>query len=275
VSVPTTQYQRFLAAMPEELREPCRSRFKDSGLSPDHAIFQILADIFEKRKASSASTETPATPASPAQPEDKAKIPDFLGEAQLHSQLAKQLLADFKEIPGAILAQIEPQLRGLLAALTDPVEKLGGTATDLQRQVEKMFMLLPKRPEPGSPPEEWWPKQFWRMRWLFQNAWWLATDRPTWIATGSIGIALTVIVLSLGASNLSHYYEQSYQKRLAHMEADSVENTIAFNRLLTAGIALKVERNKEGDGYFLVLQGAHKAAQPVNSPEGLAVEVWP
>jgi hypothetical protein len=82
-------------------------------------------------------------------------------------------------------------------------------------------------------------------------------------------------VVSLGALNLSSHYEQAYQQRLAHMEADSVENTVALNRLLAAGIALKVERNKEGDAYFLILEGAHKAAQPVNSPEGLAVEVWP
>jgi hypothetical protein len=74
---------------------------------------------------------------------------------------------------------------------------------------------------------------------------------------------------------LSRYYDDCYQQRLAHLEADSIENTIALNRLLAAGIALKVERSKEGDAYFLILQGAHKAAQPVNSPEGLAVEVWP
>jgi hypothetical protein len=58
------------------------------------------------------------------------------------------------------------------------------------------------------------------------------------------------------------------------MEADSTADTIALNRLLAAGIALKVERSKD-NAYFLILPGAQKAAQPVNSPEGLAVEVWP
>jgi membrane protein required for beta-lactamase induction len=100
-----------------------------------------------------------------------------------------------------------------------------------------------------------------------------------WLVTGlvcvSLAMTVTVTVLSLGASHLSRFYEAAYQERVAHMEADSVENTVALNRLLAAGIALKVERSKDGNAYFLILQGAQKAAQPVNSPEGLAVEVWP
>jgi hypothetical protein len=86
---------------------------------------------------------------------------------------------------------------------------------------------------------------------------------------------MTAVLLILGASRLSRSYETSYQQRVAHLEADSVQDTVALNRLLAAGITLKVERSMDDHAYFLVLPGARKAAQPVQSPEGLAVEVWP
>ena len=257
-AVPANEYERFLAALPEPLRKECQAQLTNSGFSANHPLFKTLADFYEKATARQ-------------EPVQKEPARNFIGEATLHADRSRQILDDFQQVPQTILAQIQPQFLSLLAALTGPVEMLATTSANITHHVE----ALPKRPDPGPRPEEWWPKLLWRTRWLFLNAWWLATDRPTWIVTGSIGLALTAIVLSFGAANLSRYYEQSYQQRLAHMEADSVENTVALNRLLAAGIALKVERNKDGNTYFLILQGAHKAAQPVNSPEGLAVEVWP
>ena len=243
--VPANQYERFLLMLPEELREDCQSRLAGSGFSPDHPVFKVLADLYEK-----ASKETGKAP----QEEKKEPPPDFLGEAQLHSQLTKQLLAEFGEVPKAILGQIEPQLVGLLEALTVPVATLTATATDLQRNVEALPHLFgPKRASAGN--------------------------RSAWVVSGSVCAALAVVVagtvLYFGATSLSRHYEDSYQERLGGLEADSAEDTVTLDRLLTAGISLKVERNREGDGYFLILRGAHRAAQPVNSPEGLAVQVWP
>ena len=257
-AVPPNEYERFLAALPEPLRKECRAQLTDSGLAANHPLFKILADFYEKAAARQ-------------EPPQKEPARNFIGEATLHADRSRQLLDDFQKIPQTILAQVQPQLLGLLAALNGPVEKLESTATHLQSHAA----LLPKRPAPSPKPDKFLKRVFWCFRELFQTARFMVSDHLAWIVTGSISAALAVIVLSLGATNLSRHYETSYQQRLAHMEADSVENTIALNRLLTAGIALKVERNKEGDGYFLVLQGAHKAAQPVNSPEGLAVEVWP
>jgi hypothetical protein len=258
-SVPANEFERFLATLSEPLREEIKSRLSGSGLSPNHPIFTALADFYEKNIPK------------------KQAVPDFYQEALLHSNNAKQLLADLRDVPTTILARFETQLNGLLAAFTGPVQRLERTATDLTRNVEALpILLLSKRNESKPTPKGFWNK----LKWCVGRS--LVAARTTladWLVAGGTcacaAFIITAIVLSYGAHNLSHYYEESYQQRLAHMEADSIENTIALNRLLAAGIALKVERNKEGDAYFLILQGAHKAAQPISSPEGLAVEVWP
>jgi hypothetical protein len=256
--VPANEYERFLAALPDALRDECRSRLAGSGLSPDHPVFQLLADFYEKT--------------APAKPADR----DFLGEATLHADRSKQLLTDFRELPNTILAKIEPQLHGLLLAFAGPVERLEATATHLQRNVEALpVLLLSRRFKPDPMPAELWKRPWWFLCNLARAGRTTISDHLAWIVTGSVSLSAAFIVLAFGAAHLSRAYEASYQQRLAHLEADSVQNTIALNRLLSAGISLKVERDKDGEAYFLILQGAHKAADPVSSPEGLAVEVWP
>ncbi len=259
-AVPANEYQRFLAALPEPLRKECQARLSGGGFAANHPRFRTLADFYEK----TGKTEETVT-------EQKEFVRDFLQEATLHANQAKQLLADFQKLPQAILAQIEPQLVGLLSALTDPVEKLAVTATHVQGVAAR----LPKRPEPTAPPANPWKWPFWWLGNLFQTGRFLLADHLAWMVTGAISLSVAGIILSVGAARLSRSYEESYQERVAHLEADSAQDTVALNHLLAAGIALQVQRNKENDGYFLILQGAHKAAQPVNSPEGLAVEVWP
>jgi hypothetical protein len=258
VEIPANEYERFLAALPEVLRVECRSRLAGSGLSPDHPVFQLLADFYEK----TALVQSPER--------------DFLGEATLHADRSRQLLTDFQNLPEAIIAQIEPQLRGLLLAFSNPVERLETTATHLQRNVEALpDLLLARRFKQTPMPAKIWRRPTWFLQNLARSAWSATSDQLAWIVTGSVCLCVAFIVLVIGAGHLSRAYEAAYQERLSHLEADSVQNTIALNRLLAAGITLKVERDKDGSAYFLILQGAHKAADPISSPEGLAVEVWP
>jgi len=262
---PRTEFERFLAALPDGMRDECRSKLSGSGLSPDLPVFTVLADLFQEQPA----------------PAEAESVPDFLEEARLHAERSRQLLDAFDKIPVALLAKIDEGITPLLSALTPPVQQLQTTATHLQRNVEALPVLLLARRHtpPENRPEKWWERQQWRLRKWGRVLKILLSDHQAWLVTGIISfcatVVLTITILSLGARGLSRYYEQSYQQRLAHLEADSVENTVALNRLLTAGISLKVERASDDSAYFLVLQGAHKAAQPVNSPEGLAVEVWP
>jgi hypothetical protein len=261
-AVPTNEYERFLAALPESMREACRARLSGSGFSPDHPVFQVLADVYEKSKV------------------DPKPVRDFIGEATLHADRSKQLLDDLEVLPRTILGQIEPQLLGLLSALNAPVEKLETTATHLQRNIEALPVLLLGRRHPPAPASATrWEKFKWWMGQLIAQTRLALTDHLAWVVSGTISATVAVgaaaVILVLGASHLSRSYDEAYRDRLAHLEADSVQNTVALNRLLAAGITLQVERSKEGDAYFLVLPGARKAAQPVNSPEGLAVEVWP
>jgi hypothetical protein len=256
-SVPASEFERFLAMLSEPLREELQSRLSGSGLSPNLPVFKVLADFYEKNMPK--------------------KEPDFYEEALLHSNTAKQLLADFQDLPTTILARFDTQLNGLLSAFTAPVERLESTATDLTRNVEALpVLLLSKRKSSTAPPKGFWSKTEWYVeRWLeFARRaladWMVVSGACTFAA-----ILITITVLSYGARHLSHSYEEAYRQRLSHLEADSIENTIALNRLLAAGIALKVERDKDGDAYYLILHGARKAAQPISSPEGLAVEVWP
>jgi hypothetical protein len=262
---PRTEFERFLAALPDGMRDECRSKLSGSGLSPDLPVFTVLADLFQGQPA----------------PGEAESVPDFLEEARLHAERSRQLLDAFEKIPVAWLAKIDEGIAPLLSALTTPVQQLQTTATNLERNVEALPVLLLARRHtpPENRPEKWWERQQWRLRTWGRVLQILLSDHQAWLVTGVISfcatVVLTITILSLGARGLSRYYEQSYQHRLAHLEADSVENTVALNRLLTAGISLKVERASDDSAYFLVLQGAHKAAQPVNSPEGLAVEVWP
>lgn len=237
-AAPSNEYERFLAALPEGMRAGCRERLAGSGISPDHPVFKVLAEVYAQ-----------ATPT-----REQEAVPDFLEEAQLHSQMSKQLLAEFGEIPRAVLARIEPQLVGLFDALTAPVTTLTATATDLQRNVEALPHLFGARRG-------------------------LRESRGPWIVAGTVSAALAVVVTTLvlyfGASSLSRRYEETYQQRLATLEAGSADDTVTLSRLATAGISLKLERGADGDSYFLVLRGARKAAQPISSTEGLAVQIWP
>src|SRR5277367_4038221 len=102
-SVPANEFERFLATLPEPLREELHSRLSGSGLSPDHPVFAVLADFYEKNIPK------------------KQAVPDFFEEALLHSNNAKQLLAELRDLPTAMLARFETQLGSLLAAFTAPV----------------------------------------------------------------------------------------------------------------------------------------------------------
>jgi hypothetical protein len=266
-AAPATEYERFLAALPDPLREECEAKLTGSGLAANHPVFQVLADFFEK------TTATPtATPKEPAR--------DFIQEATLHADRATQLLNDFQKVPQAILARLEPQLLGLLIALNNPLERLENTSIHLQRNVEALpVLLLGSRALPCPPFKKWRNRFKWWLRQFPQKARWALADHTAWIVSGitsaAVAFAATVVILTLSASHLARSYEEAYQARLDHMEADSAADTVALNRLLVAGITLKLERSKDNTAYFLILQGAHKAAQPIDSPEGLALEVWP
>jgi hypothetical protein len=255
-SVPPNEYERFLAALPEPLRKPCRDKLAGSKLAANHPVFQALAEWYEE--------ETKEEPAR-----------NFIAEAELHAGQSKQLLAEFQNVPGAIMGRIEPQLNGLMAALNGPLNKLEAVAA-------RIAAPGPDAPLYDKPPQferrrdwlRWWSRSIlWEVRSTISN-------RVAWIVTGSICLTLAVIVaatiLFFGAARLSRFYDDSYQQRLAQMQADSVEDTVALQQLIAAKIALKVRQSPDDPhSFFLILPGAHKAAQPVNSPEGLAVEVWP
>jgi hypothetical protein len=242
--VPATEYERFIAALPESFRNECRTKLDGSGLAANHPVFHALAELYEKEASKPAR--------------------DFIQEATLHADRATQLLNDFQKIPQAILAQIEPQLLGLVSALNSPLQKLEALST-VTPSPERALPLpvveesSPKLNEPSA----------------VGTVGSTVSNPMAWMVTGSISIAVAVMILSLGAVHLSHSYEAAYQDRVAHMEADSTSNTIALNRLLVAGISLKVERSPDANAWYLILPGAHRATQPFSSPEGLAVEVWP
>lgn len=240
--LPPNEYERFLAVLPEAVREECRTRLAGSGLSADHLVFRVLADV--------CATVPPKSPA----PGSEKAVPDFLEEATLHSRLSKQVLSEFQGVPQAIVERVEGQAAGLLDVLAAPIESLHKTAIDLQRNVEALPHLF-------GPP-------------------WRGTARAVpWIVASAVSfgvaVAVTAIALCSGASELARHYDDAYQQRVAVLERNAASDALALDRLLAAGIALKVERSPDGDGYFLILGGAHRAAQPVNSPEGLAVQFWP
>ena len=260
--VPATEYERFIAALPESFRNECRSKLDGSGLAANHPVFHALAELYEL--------------------EARKPARDFIQEATLHADRATQLLNDFQKIPQAILAQIEPQLLGLVSALNGPLQKLEALSTGAA-PLERT-LLVPVTDEPSPNPNEQ-PAQptpekreatiRQRVGQLFGMAGSTVSNPMAWVVTGSISAAFAVMICSLGAAHLSHSYEAAYQDRVAHMEADATSDTIALNRLLVAGINLKVERSPDANAWYLILPGAHRATQPVSSPEGLAVEVWP
>jgi hypothetical protein len=267
-AAPTTDYERFLAALPNDLRDGCEKKLRGSGLAANHPVFLALAELYERQN------QKPAR--------------DFVQEAAAHADLGQKLLDDFKGLPEAIVARLEPQLVGLMKAFEDPVAKLDVAATSLQRNVEALpVLLLGNRPAPGKIPIEIEsehdsakkPSAFRRrLAKIFKRARFILSNRTTWLATAGIsflfwfGVSLTV--LSIGSARLSRSYEAAFQDRVTHMEADSVTTTVTLNRLLALGLAIKLERGSNPDDWFLVLQGARKAAAPVDSPEGPAVEIW-
>jgi hypothetical protein len=258
-AVPTTQYERFLAALPDSFRNECRLKLKDSGLAANHPAFLALAELYEKER------ENPPR--------------DFYEEAALHANLSSQLFNQLNELPGAIMGKIEPQLHGLLSALNAPLERLEAVTKALESPA-----IAPQAPVPAPPPIPIAPpsnpekkgKHFGKaLGQFFCTAGSTLGNPVAWMVTGSISVTCAVTILFLGAAHLSRSYEAAYQDRVAHMEADSATDTVALNRLLIAGITLQVQRAPDGTGWYLILPGARRAAKPVNSPEGLAVEVWP
>jgi hypothetical protein len=258
--VPDTEYGRFIAALPETFRDECRSKLDGSGLAANHPVFHALAELYEKEASKPAR--------------------DFIQEATLHADRATQLLNDFQKIPQASLAQVEPQLLGLVSALNGPLQKLEAFATLTPSPERALPLPVVEESSPklnAAPPnlEKTEVNIGRRVGRFFGVAGSTISNPMAWMVTGSISAAVAVMILSLGAVHLSHSYEAAYQDRVAHMEADSTSNTIALNRLLVAGISLKVERSPDANAWYLILPGAHRATPPVSSPEGLAMEVWP
>jgi hypothetical protein len=275
-TVPPNEYERLLVAMPESLRERCRKQLSGSGLAANHPLFKVLADFYEE----TASEQLAAHEAASREADRKGPARDFLQEATLHASQSKQLLEDFRNLPGAILSQIEKQLVGLLSSLTGPVERLEIAASSLDRNVEALpVLLLRRRSLPCPPFKNSWERFKWWLREFPRQARWALSDHMAWIVCGTICVAIaitaTVTIVAARETYLARIYETAYQDRLSHLEADSAQNTVALNRLLAAGITLKFERSDDNTSHFLILQGAKKAAQPVVSPEGLAVQVWP
>jgi hypothetical protein len=259
-AVPTTHYERFLAALPDTFRKECQSKLKDSGLAANHPAFLALAELYEKER------ENPPR--------------DFYEEAALHANLSSQLFNQLNELPGAIMAKIDPQLHGLLSALNAPLERLEAVTKALESpaKVPQAHVSAEPPPIPIAPPSnpEKKEKHFGKaLGQFFCTAGSTLGNPVAWMVTGSISVTCAVTILFLGAAHLSRSYEAAYQDRVAHMEADSATDTVALNRLLIAGITLQVQRAPDGTGWYLILPGARRAAKPVNSPEGLAVEVWP
>jgi hypothetical protein len=260
VAIPSTEYEKFIAALPESFREECQTQLQGSGLAANHPVFGVLAGLYLKQAAKPAR--------------------NFIAEVTAHADLSQKLLADLKEMPGIILGDLQPQLLGAVSALSAPIQRLETVSEKLQSQLKP-----PSQAQVASLPvlteiEMATPSMLDENSGSFRTKGRATIANPVaWIVTGTIcvtvSIAIVVIVLVLGAAHLSHSYEQAYQTRLAHLEADSATNTFALNRLLAAGITLKVEQAPDAHAFFIVLPGVLKAAQPVNSPEGIAVEVWP
>jgi hypothetical protein len=231
---------------------------KLSARNANHPVFGVLAELYLKQAAKPARS--------------------FIAEVTAHADLSKKLLADLKDLPGIILGDLQPQILGAVSALGAPIQRLESVAERLQRQVEASptapIVSAPAETEKSTPPVS--EENTSRIR---EKARATLANPMAWMVTGTIcvtvSIMIVVVVLVLGAGHLSHSYEQAFQSRVAHMEADSATNTFALNRLLTAGITVKVEQAPDAHAFFLILPGAQKAAAPVNSPEGIALEVWP
>jgi hypothetical protein len=260
LAIPSTEYEKFIAALPESFREECQTQLQGSGLAANHPVFGVLAGLYLKQAAKPAR--------------------NFIAEVTAHADLSKKLLADLKDIPGVVLGDLQPQILGAVSALGAPIQRLETISEKLESQLKASpsapVASAPARAEIETAP----PSALSASPIDFREKTRATVANPTaWIVTGTIcvtvSITLVIIVLDLGAGHLSHSYEQAYQTRLAHMEADSATNTFALNRLLAAGITLKVEQAPDAHAFFIVLPGVLKAAQPVNSPEGIAVEVWP
>lgn len=253
-AVPTSDYERFLAAMPETMRADCEARLAGSGLAANHPVFHVLAELYEDQQ------RRPAR--------------DFVAEAVTHSDLSKKLLEDFKAIPALVVAEVEPKLAVLLQAFEAPVGKLEVAATSLERNVEALPVLLLGEPAEGKAQSDAKPAGLPRYQRRIASA--PPSWRP-WIISGAISFTLalvtTLIVLAYGADHLSRSYEHAYQERVAHIEADSVANTVALNRLLTVGLTLQLERGSNASDWFLVLKGARKISGPLDSADGPAIEL--
>jgi hypothetical protein len=173
-----------------------------------------------------------------------------------------------------------------MKAFEGPVLKLDTAATSLQRNVEALPVLLlgdrlsqgTEVGEPGQSSNHRLSPIRDRVAKIFHRAGLILSDRTAWLTAGGISFlfwfGVSATVLRFGSVHLSRSYDHAFRDRVAQMEADSVTNTVTLNRLLALGLAIKLERGTNPDDWFLVLQGARKAAAPVDSPEGPAVEVW-
>lgn len=257
-----SEYERFVAKLPEDYQEECISRFTGSGLAPNNPIFSLLADIFDHF-----AKEAP-------EGNKASSTPDFLQEATLLSQMSKQTIADFQTMPAVILARLE-KILAPLQTVSDPLNSLATISLDLKSSVSALQKMCPS----SQPPTGFFRRLGWRLKLYLTAGRETLTHTSAWIVTGSICSALavivTVMILYFGATELSKYHETLYQQKLSSLEASSVQDTITLNRLLQAGITIDLRRHESGDGYFMILKGAKKAAQPVSTAEGLAVQIWP
>jgi len=74
---------------------------------------------------------------------------------------------------------------------------------------------------------------------------------------------------------LQQKYGAHGYRRLSAWEAGTSSSVLFVRNRISPIFRPQRAGASDDSAYFLVLQGTHKAAQPVNSPEGLAVEVWP
>ncbi len=260
-----TEYERFVGLLPEDLRAEFEERLGGSRLSPDNPLFGVLADIFSR-----------ATKGQGAEEGEESSVPDFLQEATLHSTLSKQLLEQFKSLPEELHGKIEAHL-GSIEKAARPLTELSAVADQLSRHVEHLAAVFPI--EPAPPEGDWRERSAWRVARIARVARQLVMRLAPWAISGTVcaagSVIATTLILYFGAIHLRSYYEDQYHRRVAELETDSIQDTVTLNRLVEAGISIELRRNESGDGYFLVLKGVKKAAQPVNSPDGLAVQVWP
>ena len=256
MNAPANGYEAFLMKLPEERREAIAVQLRNSKLATDHPVFAIMADVLG------------LTPSNAERRTD----PDFVEEAELLSTLGRQILEDFGKLPKKIIGQINEELVAPLQVLIPPASTLNVVSSDLRQAVDTLQLFLPSR---RPRPETFWRRQLWRLVNIWKEGWLAIANSAAWITAGAAVAGLTTAGLLYGWNTISDHCEAEYQAQLASLQAGSSQDKASITELATAGITLNVERAENNDGVFVVFKGASRAAQPINSQEGLAVQVWP